>query len=73
MATEEEIKETVSDWLKHLAADFYDEVIIKLVQCLDKCLYYNGNHAEKYPHTKLHGFSLRVNYTDQATAACRRS
>jgi hypothetical protein len=22
---------------------------------------------------KLHGLSLRVNYTDQATAACRRS
>jgi hypothetical protein len=34
MTTDQEIKEKVTDWLKYLAADFYDEVIIKLVQCL---------------------------------------
>jgi hypothetical protein len=42
-----EVKETVMDWLNGLVADFYDEGIIKLVQCLDKCLNHNGNYAEK--------------------------
>jgi hypothetical protein len=42
----EEMKETVADWLNGLAADCYDE-IIKLVQCVDKCLNRNGGYAEK--------------------------
>jgi histone-lysine N-methyltransferase SETMAR len=36
MATDEEVKETVTDWLNGLAANFYDEGIVKLVQRLDK-------------------------------------
>jgi hypothetical protein len=52
MATDEEMKETITDWLKRLAANFYNDVIMKLVQCLDKCLNYNGNYVEKYPHTQ---------------------
>jgi hypothetical protein len=32
-----------------------------------ECVY--GSHMTK----KLHGLSLRANYTDQPTAACRRS
>jgi hypothetical protein len=43
----EEVKETVTDWLNGLAADCYDEGIIKLVQCLDKCLNRNGGCAEQ--------------------------
>jgi hypothetical protein len=34
MATDE-VKETISDWLHGLAADFYDEEIAKPVQHLD--------------------------------------
>jgi hypothetical protein len=37
MATDEEEKETVTDWLNGLVADFCDEGIVQLVQCLDKC------------------------------------
>jgi hypothetical protein len=37
MATDEKVKETVTDWLKTLAADSCDEGIVKLVQHLDKC------------------------------------
>jgi hypothetical protein len=47
MVTNEEVKETVTDWLSGLAADFYDEGIVELVQRLDKCLSRNGNKAEK--------------------------
>jgi histone-lysine N-methyltransferase SETMAR len=32
IATDEEVKETVTDWLNGLAADLYDEGIVKLVQ-----------------------------------------
>jgi hypothetical protein len=38
MATDEEVKDTVTDWLNGLAADFYDEGIVRLVQRLEKCL-----------------------------------
>jgi hypothetical protein len=47
MATDEEAKETVTDWLHGLAADFYNEGIVKLVQRLDKCLTSNGDYIEK--------------------------
>jgi hypothetical protein len=46
MATDE-VKERVMDWLNGLGADFYDEGIIKLVQCLNKCLNCNGGYVEK--------------------------
>jgi hypothetical protein len=47
MATNEEVKETVTDWLNGVVANFYDEGIIKLVQCLKKYPKYNGNYIEK--------------------------
>jgi hypothetical protein len=43
----DKVKETVTDWLNGLAADFYDKGIVKLVQHLDKCLNRNGGHVEK--------------------------
>jgi hypothetical protein len=43
----EEVKETVTDWLNGLAADFCDEGIVRLVQRLDKCLSLNGDCVEK--------------------------
>jgi hypothetical protein len=42
-----EVKETVTDWLNGLAADFYDQGIIKFVQHLGKWLNHRGNYAEK--------------------------
>jgi hypothetical protein len=47
MVTDEEVKETVIDWLNRLATDFYDEKIVKLVQGLDKCLNRNGDYVDK--------------------------
>jgi hypothetical protein len=47
MATDEEVKETVTDWLNGLASDFYDEGIVKLVQHLDKCLNRNRDYVGK--------------------------
>jgi histone-lysine N-methyltransferase SETMAR len=47
MATDEEIIETVTDWLNGLAADFDDEVIVKFVQCLNRCLNSNCDYVEK--------------------------
>jgi histone-lysine N-methyltransferase SETMAR len=47
MATDEEVKEIVTDWLNGLAANFYDEGIVRLVQCLDKCLNCKGDYIEK--------------------------
>jgi hypothetical protein len=46
MATNE-VKETVTDWLNGLAADSYDEGIVKLVQRLDKCLDRNWDYVQK--------------------------
>jgi hypothetical protein len=38
METDAEVKETVTAWLNGLAAEFYDEGIVKLLSQLDKCL-----------------------------------
>jgi hypothetical protein len=46
MATDEEVKETVTDWLNGLGADFYDGTV-KLLQRLDKRLNRNGDYVEK--------------------------
>jgi hypothetical protein len=40
MAADEEVEETVTDWLHALAA-------VRLVQRLDKCLNRNGDYVEK--------------------------
>jgi hypothetical protein len=42
-----QVIETIIDWWNCLAADFYDEGIVKLVQRLDKCLNRNGDYVEK--------------------------
>jgi hypothetical protein len=34
---------------------------------------FESRNADKLKKTKLHGLSPRANYTDRATAACRRS
>jgi hypothetical protein len=41
------MKEMVTDQLNVLAADFYDEGMVKLVQHLNKCLNYNWDHEPK--------------------------
>jgi hypothetical protein len=46
-ASDEEVKESVPDPLNGLAADFYDEGIVKFVLRVDKRLNRNGNYAEK--------------------------
>jgi histone-lysine N-methyltransferase SETMAR len=38
METDAEVKDTVTAWLNGLAAEFYDEGIVKLLSRLDKCL-----------------------------------
>jgi hypothetical protein len=47
MATDEEMKEAVTDCLNGLEADFCDEGIMKLVQHLDKCLNRNADLVKK--------------------------
>jgi histone-lysine N-methyltransferase SETMAR len=47
METDAEVKETVTAWLNGLAAEFYDEGIIKLLSRLDKCLNLYGDYVEK--------------------------
>jgi hypothetical protein len=47
METDAEVKETVAAWLNGLAAEFYDEGIIKLFSRLDKCLNLYGDYGEK--------------------------
>jgi hypothetical protein len=47
MTIDIEVKEAVTDWLTGLAAEFYDEMIVTLVQRLDKCLNRNGDYIEK--------------------------
>jgi hypothetical protein len=44
---ETEVKETVMDWSHGLAADFYDEGNVKLVQRLDECLNRNGDYVRE--------------------------
>jgi hypothetical protein len=47
METDAEDKETVTAWLNVLAAEFYDEGIVKLLSRLDKCLNLYGDYVEK--------------------------
>jgi hypothetical protein len=47
METDEEVKETVADRLNGLAADFYDERVVKPVQHLNKCLHRNRDYVKK--------------------------
>jgi hypothetical protein len=47
MASDEEVKEKVTDWLHGLAADFREEGMVKMVQRLDKCLNHNEDYKEK--------------------------
>jgi hypothetical protein len=47
MMKNEDIKETVPDWLNRLAANFHDEGIIQLVHHMNKCLNHNGDYKEK--------------------------
>jgi hypothetical protein len=42
-------------------------------QALDWRANFRRHDVEPYKQSKLHGLSPRVNYTDQAIAACRRS
>jgi hypothetical protein len=35
------------DWLNELEANFYDEGIVKLAQCVDECLDHNEDYIEK--------------------------
>jgi histone-lysine N-methyltransferase SETMAR len=46
MATDEEVKETVMDWLNRLGADFCDEGIAKLVQRLLESLWGLGRKID---------------------------
>jgi hypothetical protein len=47
MERDSEAKETVTAWLNGLAAEFYDEGIVKLLSRLDKCLNLYGDYVEK--------------------------
>jgi hypothetical protein len=47
METDAEVKETVTAWLNGLAAEFYDEGIVKLLSRLGKCLNLYGDCIEK--------------------------
>jgi hypothetical protein len=40
------VKETATNWLNELAADFYDEGIVRLAQRLHKCLNSNGDYVK---------------------------
>lgn len=44
---DEELKDSVSGWLRAQAAEFYSTGIEKLVTRYDKCLNVNGNYVEK--------------------------
>jgi hypothetical protein len=53
----------------------YLEIVVKKLQIGIQHIYYKGrvlNNIQKQKN-KLHGLSPRANYTDQVTAACRRS
>jgi hypothetical protein len=47
MATDEQVNETITDWLNGLTADFCDEGIVTLVQRPDKYLNRKGDYVEK--------------------------
>jgi hypothetical protein len=44
---ESDVKETVTDLLNGLKADFSDGGTIQLMQCLHKCLNHNGDYVEE--------------------------
>jgi hypothetical protein len=46
MASDEEVKETFTDWLNGLVANFHDEET-KFLQHLDKCRNHSGDYVEK--------------------------
>jgi hypothetical protein len=46
MVTHDEMKETVTDWLNGLAANFCGEAIVRLVQRRDRCLNCDGKYTE---------------------------
>jgi hypothetical protein len=47
MVTDEQVIQTIMNWSNGLAADLYDEGVVKLVQRLDKCLNCNGDYVQK--------------------------
>jgi hypothetical protein len=45
--SDEEVKDTVKEWLSELVAEVYDEGIQNLITCYDKCVNVGGNYVEK--------------------------
>jgi hypothetical protein len=45
--SDEEVKDVVKEWLNGLAAEVYDEGIVKLPSRLDNCLNLYGDYVEK--------------------------
>jgi hypothetical protein len=45
--SDEEVKDAIKEWLNGLAAEVYDEGIVKLLSRLDKCLNLHGDYIEK--------------------------
>jgi hypothetical protein len=45
--SDEEVKDAVKEWLNGLAAEVYDEGIVKLLSRLDKCLNLYDDYVEK--------------------------
>jgi hypothetical protein len=45
--SDEEVKDAVKEWLQGLAAEVYDEGIVKLLSRLDKCLNLYCDYVEK--------------------------
>jgi hypothetical protein len=43
----EEVKDTVKQWLNGLVAEIYDEGLQKLITCYDKNLNVGGDYVEK--------------------------
>jgi hypothetical protein len=60
-------------WIKHLKQSLRKTVsLTTLSSKQSQSASFSLTHVQ-YKKTKLHGLSPRANYTDQATAACRRS
>jgi hypothetical protein len=47
VGSDEEVKKTVKDWFRGLAADFYDASIQKLITRYDKFLNLHGDYVLK--------------------------
>jgi hypothetical protein len=45
--SDEEVKDAVKEWLNGVAAEVYDEGIVKLLSRPDKCLNLYGDYVEK--------------------------